>query len=127
MSWVRFPHPALLLVGLAEFLVGLAVDPLQLVLGEVALLVLLLGACLGVAGVGLVRHRVVARLLLLVRRTRLLGQAEVLRLHRSPLLGSQVSHDVLLSSPLRNYPLRRRENPQMRSSSAPSNSGVMPN
>ena len=40
MSWVRFPHPALL----AELLVGLAVDPLQLVLGEIALDALELGA-----------------------------------------------------------------------------------
>src|SRR6188472_3159110 len=110
MSWVRFPHPALLLGarllaralgrGL-ELLVGLAVDALQLVLGEVALFVLLLGAGLGVAGVRLVRHRVVARLLLLVGGARLLGQTEVLRRQRRALLGIEISHDVVLLASLR--------------------------
>src|SRR5690348_1314826 len=115
MSWVRFPHPALpraLLLGRAlELLVGLAVDPLQLFLGELALLVLLLGAGLGVAGVGLVRHRVVARFLLLVRRAGLFGKTEILGLRRCALLGVEVSHGLLLASPLRHYPQLRLTTP----------------
>src|SRR6187551_2171975 len=107
MSWVRFPHPALLLGRGLEFLVGLAVDALELVLAQVALVVLLLGSSLGIASVGFVGHRVVARFLLLVCGARLLRQTEVLGLGRSTLLGGHISHDVvLLASPQRTYPAR---------------------
>ena len=64
-------------------------------------LLLLGGAGLGVAGVLLVRHRVVAGLLLGLLRPGLLGQAEVLGRELLALLGGEITHG-------RAYPAARR-------------------
>jgi len=72
LIFLRSPRRSLLRFGLDD-LVGLAVDPLELILREVAVVELLARQPLGTDRVALVRHRIVPRLLPGVARSGLFG------------------------------------------------------
>jgi hypothetical protein len=77
---------------LVDDLVSLSLNTLSLRLAEVALLSLLGGAGFGVLGMGLVGHRVVAGLLLLVGCLGPFRQPEVLGWQLLPFLRAEVCH-----------------------------------